>query len=219
VLPIVKKQIVQNRTRVFNRKIDFIVIHYTANYSAGAGAYTHFDYFNNAYRGSSADFFIDDKNILQINDYKLYRSWAVGNGKGEQGITNDNSISIEICVNQDSDLSIAIKNTMELTAYLMKELNLGIDKVKRHYDCGGDWKLCPLFYCGSPEKDNEWNNFKNKVVQELMKDYKQILSESGLSNPEKWIQIITDLESGKINLEDINYLKFFKALIEKIGNK
>jgi N-acetyl-anhydromuramyl-L-alanine amidase AmpD len=52
-----------------------------------------------------------------------------------------------------------------------------------------------------------------------MKDYKQILTESGLSNPEKWIQIITDLESGKINLEDINYLKFFKTLIEKIGNK
>lgn len=51
-------------------------------------------------REASADFGVDDLNIVQFNPNPLkYYCWSVGNGKGKYGITNSNSISIEICSN------------------------------------------------------------------------------------------------------------------------
>ena len=71
MLSIQQKQISQNRTRVFNRQIKYIVIHTTGNTSQGANAQSHFNYFNDAYRGASADIFVDSNNIIQINDFIL----------------------------------------------------------------------------------------------------------------------------------------------------
>ena len=71
---------------------------------------------------------------LQVNDYAKYYTWHCGDGKGKYGITNSNSIGIEICINSDGNYNIAFQNAVELTKHLMKELNIPIERVVRHYD-------------------------------------------------------------------------------------
>ncbi len=169
MLPIIFKQIKYNRTATSvytGRSINYIVIHYTANYSKGANTEAHYNYFNNANRNASADFFIDDKSIWQINDYNKYYTWAVGDGDGKYGVTNRNSISIEMCVNSDSNFNKTLQNTVELTAYLMKELNIDINHVVRHFDASK--KLCPLMFCGNTQKDKDWELFKDKINKEFI---------------------------------------------------
>lgn len=140
MLNIEKKQIAYNKV---NRTtaIKYIVIHDTGNKSKGANADAHFNYFNGGNRNSSADFFVDDTKILQVNDYTKYYTWQVGDGKGKYGVTNANSIGVEICVNADGDYEKAFTNAVELTKYLMKELNIPIERVVRHYDASR--KNCP----------------------------------------------------------------------------
>lgn len=158
---ITKKQIAYNRSQR-NSAIRYIVIHDTGNKSKGANAISHFNYFNGGNRSSSADFFVDDKEVLQINDYNKYYTWQCGDGKGKYGITNANSLGIEICVNSDGDYTKAFKNAVELTKMLMKELNIPQERVVRHYDASR--KNCP-----ASMSDNNWA---------LWKDFKKQITES-----------------------------------------
>lgn len=159
-----KKQIAYNRV-IRKDKIKYIVIHDTQNKSKGADALAHFNYFNSGNRNSSADFFVDDKRILQVNDYNIYNTWQVGDGKGKFGITNSNSLGIEICVNIDGDYDVAFKNAVELTKALMSELNIPLENVVRHYDASR--KNCP----SSMSTNNwaKWEEFK-KMLGECSMD-------------------------------------------------
>ena len=76
-----------------------------------------------------------------MNDYAKYYTWHCGDGKGKYGITNSNSIGIEICINSDGNYNTAFQNAVELTKHLMKELNIPLEKVVRHYDASR--KNCP----------------------------------------------------------------------------
>ena len=197
------KQISKNRTRVWNREIDYIMIHDAGNPNIGANAEMHFQHFNNAYHGSSADIFIDDTQVLQINDYRKYRSWHCGDGKGRYGITNNNSIGIEMCVNFGGNLEKVISDTINTTAEKMHELNLGIDSVKRHYDASR--KICPAIF--SKGNWGFWIEFKDRVQKryeeiKLEKDL-EILARAGIiSSPNYW----------KKKYKDI---KYFDLLISK----
>ena len=157
---IIKKQIAYNRV-LRKTAIKYIVIHDTGNKSKGANADAHFNYFNGGNRNSSADFFVDDKKILQINDYKKYYTYQCGDGKGKYGITNSNSLGIEICVNSDGDYNKAYDNAVELTKYLMKELNIPIERVVRHYDASH--KNCPASMSG--DQWLLWHNFKKLLLE------------------------------------------------------
>ena len=155
-----KKQIAYNKgTR--NSVIKYIVIHDTQNTSKGADADAHFKYFNSGNRNSSADFFVDDKKILQVNDYTKYYTWHVGDGKGKYGITNQNSIGVEICVNSDGDYEKAVANAVELVKHLMKELNISAECVVRHYDASR--KNCPASMSGDGWA--KWKEFKEKIME------------------------------------------------------
>ncbi len=132
------KQIAYNRT-VRTESPCYIVIHTTGNRNQGADAKAHFNYWNSKNVGASADFVVDDKQALQINDYNKYYTWHCGDGKGKYGITNSNSIGIEICVNSDGDFEKAVDNAVKLVKNLKKET--GITKVVRHYDASR--KNCP----------------------------------------------------------------------------
>ena len=169
MLQIEKKQIAHNRVER-KSNIRYIVIHDTANNSNGADADAHFKYFNGGNRNSSADFFVDDKKILQVNDYKKYYTWQVGDGKGKYGITNQNSIGIEICINADGDYDKAFNNTVELTKYLMKELDIPLERVIRHYDASR--KNCPA----SMSFDNwaKWEEFKKKLKEKSVDKFLDI---------------------------------------------
>jgi N-acetylmuramoyl-L-alanine amidase CwlA len=153
------KKIIKYNTSTRLDKIKYIVIHDTGNTSKGANAEMHYRFFNGGDRKSSADFFVDDKEIYQIVDYNNRQSWAVGDGKGKNGITNSNSISVEMCINIDSNRTLVVERTVELVKLLMEELNIPIENVVRHYDASG--KICP----GSMSKDDwkEWKEFKEKL--------------------------------------------------------
>lgn len=161
MLNIEKKQIAYNKVGR-TTTIKYIVIHDTGNKSKGANADAHFNYFNGGNRNSSADFFVDDKKILQVNDYTRYYTWQVGDGKGKYGVTNANSIGIEICVNADGDYEKAFNNAIELTKYLLKELNIPVERVVRHYDASR--KNCP-----ASMSDNNWSKwlvFKKALLED-----------------------------------------------------
>lgn len=154
-------QIVFNRTKRTD-KIKYIVIHDTGNIRLGANAHSHFVYFNGGNRGSSADFFVDDKLILKVNDYEKYYTWHCGDGKSH--ITNNNSIGIEMCINVDGNYNKAFDNTIEITKKLMTQLNISADRVVRHYDVSG--KNCPqTFNRGNWER---WQEFKSKLEETEM---------------------------------------------------
>jgi N-acetylmuramoyl-L-alanine amidase len=199
------KQIKKNRTRVWNRKIEYIVIHDTENPRNGANAEMHFQYFNNAYRGSSADFLVDETQVLQINDYNLYRSWHCGDGRGKFGVTNNNSIGIEICINQDGDFEQTLRNTFKLVKELMKVLNLTSDKVVRHFDASK--KICPSRF--SKNNWSAWEVFKKAISKSQFEIDIEELQKRGIINSVAfWIR-----ESKKVQYFDtlinnfVNYLK------------
>lgn len=125
-------------------EIKFIVIHYTGNYNAGADAEAHYRYLQRATRYGSAHYYVDDRQIIQtIGDSRV--AWAVGDNQGKgrylNGCTNNNSISIEMCVNADADQKKTYKNVLELTKNLMRKFKVPVERVCRHYDVSR--KDCP----------------------------------------------------------------------------
>ncbi len=154
-------QIAYNRTRR-TVPVSYIVIHDTGNPSPGADARAHFSYFNGGDRGSSADFFVDDKECLQINDYTIYYTWHCGDGNGKYGIANHNSLGIELCINADGDYEKAFANAVALTKRLMRELGIPPEKVVRHYDASR--KSCP----GSMQQNSweRWQLFQKQIQEE-----------------------------------------------------
>ncbi|AXU73233.1 TPA: N-acetylmuramoyl-L-alanine amidase [Clostridioides difficile] len=138
----------------------FIVIHETDNEDKGADAKRHAQALNNGNLEASVHYYVDDKVIYQTLDYKD-GAWAVGKSYGTAlvaGVTNYNSINIEICVNKDGNYTKARENAIDLTRKLMKDLNISADKVIRHYDAKK--KYCPRKMLDNPKL---WVDFKDKV--------------------------------------------------------
>lgn len=154
-----------NYNKATNRNIKYLVIHYTAN--DGDTAYNNTKYFS-AYRGASAHYFVDEKEIWRcVADENV--AWHCGGDKqGPSGATyygkcfNTNSIGIEMCSDKKNNQYVitdeTIANTVALVKYLMKKYNIPASNVIRHYDVTG--KSCP-----HPWVVNEslWNNFKKKI--------------------------------------------------------
>jgi len=149
-------------TKSIGRPIKYIAVHYTAGVTSKAGTARNVKRVFES-RNASADFAVDDKEMVQFNpDLLNYYCWAVGDPKNKtsQGGTlyglacNKNTISIEICSNLKSGTTslipnhqgwslteASIYNAVELTKKLMMKFNIPIERVIRHYDVTG--KLCP----------------------------------------------------------------------------
>lgn len=142
-----------NVTKKAGRSVSYIVAHYTGT---DACAENNCKYFSGGNRNASADYFIDtDGTIWQFNaDPKSYYSWHCGDGKGKYGITNANSIGIEV-VSSGAEYTQAQKDSLRaLTAALMADYGIPASNVVRHYDASR--KTCPAAYCGSTAKDAKW---------------------------------------------------------------
>ncbi len=161
-------QIIYN-TSIRTKPIKYIVIHDTGNKSEGADALAHFNYFNTGNRNASADFFVDGKQSLKVNDYTKYYTWHCGDGNGKNGITNQNSVGVEICINADGDYEKAKQNALDTVRKLMKELDIPPDCVVRHYDASG--KNCPQSF-----SESGWAEFKKALAGELT-DIDEIVGE------------------------------------------
>lgn len=176
------------------KDIQFIVCHYVG----GLGdAKQNTDYYKSTYVGASADFWVGHTgDIWQGNDYWNYYSWHCGggyqsswtkNGGGKYyGIcTNQNSVGVEMCVKKRSTRTmdatdtdwyfedVTVDSTAKLVAYLMKELDVDIDHVIRHYEVNK--KICP-----NPMviDNNKWIAFKAKVANYANVKFEEIDSVS-----------------------------------------
>ena len=169
-----EKLIKYNFSKRTEGKIKYIVIHDTGNKRSGADAEAHFNFFNGGDRQSSAHYFVDDKQILRVIK-DVDRSWAVGDGRDKYGITNENSLNIEMCINSDGDFNKTYLHTLKLVKHLMKEYNIPLENVVRHYDASR--KLCPNVF-----KENnwaKWEKFKQdlKQIDKEQKDYTNTITQ------------------------------------------
>ena len=172
-----------NTTELKNRKIKYIVIHYTAGITSRPGtAKSNAKYFAKETTKASADFIIDDENIVQYNpDIKNRYCWHCGGSKYKtkggslyKVCTSANSIGIEMCstnsakkVTNPNDANwyftdAVIDNCVELTKKLMKEYDIKPDHVIRHYDING--KLCPGII-GWNEDTNDISKWQDFIVR------------------------------------------------------
>jgi N-acetylmuramoyl-L-alanine amidase len=150
----------RNFTKRNNRKIEYIVIHYVG---AVSSALNNAKYFKSTYRGSSAHYFVDEKDIYRVVADKD-NAWHCGASRYKHAkCRNSNSIGIEMCCfKNDNVIDISEKvvgRTIELTKELMAKYNIPIENVLRHYDVTG--KNCPAPFVSNVAR---WNNFKARLV-------------------------------------------------------
>lgn len=171
-----------------DRKIKYLVIHYTAGISSIKGsAEKNRNVFLTA--KTSADFCVDNETIIQVNPNPLkYACWAVGDGNGKHKIYNKDCINIEMCStlkkgnpafpnHEGWEISDSvISNTIKLSKYLMNKYNIPIENVIRHYDatdkcCPGviGWNDGPLYDISgkiTKTRNNslKWKDFKTKLI-------------------------------------------------------
>ena len=187
MLPIKKKLIKYNYSSRNGQSIKYIVIHDTGNSRAGADAEAHYKYFNGGDRQASAHYFVDDKGILQLVE-DSQASWHCGDGKGKYGITNQNSIGVEICINADGDYEKAVTNTVDLVKHLMDKHSIPTDRVVRHYDASR--KICPA----TMRENNwaRWHAFKESLAEQSrdkLSEALKVLVDRGIINtPDYWQQ-------------------------------
>lgn len=134
---------------------------YAMHYTGGTGsAKNNCIYFASADRKSSADFFVDkDGTIWEYNNIlDGYYTWAVGDGHGKYGITNTNSVHVEVVNNGGAFTEKQIAAVNALYAHLCSILGRKLNVV-RHYDASR--KQCPIHYVDK----SRWSTLKSKITQ------------------------------------------------------
>ena len=153
----ITKMISKKNCYIGQNKPSYIVIHETDNWSKGADAKAHATAMKNGNLAGTVHYYVDSKSVYQTLDHND-GAWAVGDGKGKYGITNRNSINIEICVNPETDYYKAVDKAEQLAAQLLKQYGWGIDHLKRHYDASR--KNCPRRI----QAEGRWPEFVKKTA-------------------------------------------------------
>ena len=151
------KMISKKNCYIGQNKPAYIVIHETDNWSKGADAKAHATAMKNGNLAGTVHYYVDSKSVYQTLDHSD-GAWAVGDGKGKYGITNRNSINIEICVNPETDYYKAVDKAEQLAAQLLKQDGWGTDRLKRHYDASR--KNCPRRI----QAEGRWPEFVQKTA-------------------------------------------------------
>ena len=165
-------------------QIKFIILHYVGAVST---AKNNADYFYDKYRGASAHYFVDDKEIWQVvedND----ASWAIGADKYYTDARNSNSISIEMCCYymQNGNINVAKEveeKAIELVKILMKKYNIDVNHVIRHYDATR--KNCPAPFVSDTTR---WDNFKKKLQGQSTETEEETTSKEEYTDYEKRVR-------------------------------
>ena len=198
------------------RKIEYIVVHYTAGVTSRDGsAVSLADYYRTTTTEVSSDFTVDDSSVAQYNgDIKNRYTWHCGGSKyNTKGgsfygkCTNANSIGVEICSTNstgkmqnanDKSYSFtpaAVANAVELVKKLMAEYNIPADRVIRHYDVNG--KPCPgiIGWNADSGSESEWVKFKQALggtvsVSTGAKYYVQVGAFSDKANADAFLETV-----------------------------
>jgi N-acetylmuramoyl-L-alanine amidase len=138
-------------------KPTYITIHATDNWSNGAGALRHSIALHKGIRSKrtyvSWHYTVDSLGIVQ-NLPDQERGVHCGPG-------NRRSIGIEMCLNRDGKLPVAILRTAELTAQLMKVHRVPISRVVPHYFWTS--KPCPSVFMTNRRPGAKWETFLKLV--------------------------------------------------------
>lgn len=125
--------------------VEYIVVHYTGSGSSEAGcAEANCIYFAGGNRNASAHYFIDDGGIWEYADPEESVTWHCGDGQGRYGITNQNSVGIEVCSSGKDFTPTQIEYLRQLVVWLQGKFGVPNERVVRHYDASR--KLCPAPY-------------------------------------------------------------------------
>lgn len=147
--------IINSSTNGYGNSKHYIAIHETDNNSYGASADAHSRLqANGNSRQASWHYQVDSKEIIQSFDDNI-KCWHAGTGEG-----NNKAISIEICVNPDSDYATAVKKTAELVTHLMSKYNIPKSRVVQHNYFSG--KNCPR-HLRAGSRGITWTQFINMI--------------------------------------------------------
>lgn len=135
---------------------EFIVIHNTAN---DASAMSEISYMIGNNNKVSYHCAIDNYRVVQGIPFNR-NTWNAGDGRNGNG--NRKGISLEICYSRSGgeQFEEAEKLAAEYTAYLLKQYDWGIDRVKKHQDFANK-------YCPHRTLDMGWQRFLNMVSSYL----------------------------------------------------
>jgi N-acetylmuramoyl-L-alanine amidase len=152
---------------IFRRTVrpTYIVVHYTGAGTSGSGAaLANCKYFARAYRAASAHYFVDDGGVWEYADPWSYGTWHCGDGHGRYGVTNTNSIGVEVCQSGDKPYTeTEIGYLTELVRKLMSDFSIPADHVVRHYDASR--KACPLYYTPKGSGgDSAWHALRSRIT-------------------------------------------------------
>ncbi len=107
-------------------------------------------------------FTVDDQRIVQHLPTSEQGDHADFTGPG-----NQQSIGIEICVNRDGNLDVAIRRAAALVADLTNRFELGSDHVVPHQHWAqppkGIHKACPAIFMENGELGSRWGEFLRLV--------------------------------------------------------
>lgn len=196
-----------NYTKLYNKSNLYVVIHYVG---AVSSAKANANYFFKNKLQASANYFVDEKEIWQcVEDFN--GAWHIGAKKYYNGARNNNSIGIEMCCKKDANgnwyiEADTIKNTIELTKYLMQKYN--IKNLVTHNETTG--KICPEPFV---RNKNLWNDFKKKVFEE------NNTMEEELSFEEKCNKVSEYYGFDSNTMKFLCFYKFYAPLIEKLYKK
>ena len=135
---------------------EFIVVHNTAN---DASAMAEISYMIGNSNKTSFHCAVDNTQIVQAIPFNR-NSWNAGDGRNGDG--NRKGISIEICYSKSGGerFDDAERLAAEYIAYLLKQYNWGIDRVKKHQDFANK-------YCPHRTLDLGWDRFLNMIKSYL----------------------------------------------------
>jgi hypothetical protein len=162
----------RNNRPAYAMTVNYITIHDTDNSSVGANALMHANYLINPDQGGSC---ADGSGMpnnpdcpkswhFTVDDHEIYQHLPVDEngwhaGDGANGTGNRQSIGVEICMNSDGNRTQAEENAAWLTAKLLTEQGLSIDRVKQHNNWSG--KNCPSVLRG---RTGGWDGFLARVA-------------------------------------------------------
>ena len=184
--------------------IAYLVVHYTGN--RGDTAKNNADYFAREVTGTSAHYFVDEREVWQSVP-ENHAAWHCGT-KGtyyHPTCRNSNSIGVEVCMldKQGRVRQASVDRAAALVRELMQRYGIPPDRVVRHYDV--THKDCPAPMVQNPAL---WQAFQNKLTQEddEMKVYTSIKELPAWAQPtfEKLVRrgVVAQDKQGKISVQE-----------------
>ena len=129
----VNKEYVSDNNTYESNNPQYIVVHNTDNFSAGADAGAHARaQCNGNFDGMSAHYYVDDKDTVYQAAPHGRGCWHVGVNYGGRlfgTVNNKNSIGVEMCVQAGYDYNRAFAHTVEFVRQLMAETGIPADRV------------------------------------------------------------------------------------------